>query len=173
MITALVSAVFAVGCTSRDDSAETDSTEVQPTPVAEVQPADGNDAEPTPIDAQAAIAAASAAIGADDLDSIMISGTANNVSFGQTPNINGPYDGMGTEINEYVRMIDLDPAAPRSFATGSTFEGFRGGPPEPGRYNLNVPPESGWAQQMEIWMSPWGFLKGAAANNATATSETI
>ena len=35
------------------------------------------------------------------------------------------------------------------------------------------PPTTPWAQQLEIWITPWGFLKGAAANNATVQSQTL
>ena len=79
--------------------------------------ADAPEVEPVPIDAGAVIAAASEAMGVNDLDSIMYSGTAYNIGFGQTQNINGPYDGMGIDVDEYVRTIDLDMAAPRSYAT--------------------------------------------------------
>jgi len=30
-----------------------------------------------------------------------------------------------------------------------------------------------WEQQLEIWTTPWGFLRGAAANQATLRSQTI
>jgi len=30
-----------------------------------------------------------------------------------------------------------------------------------------TPENMAWAQQLEIWITPWGFLKGAAANNGT------
>ena len=30
-----------------------------------------------------------------------------------------------------------------------------------------------WAQQMQIWLTPWGFLRGAAANAATVRSRKI
>jgi hypothetical protein len=36
-----------------------------------------------------------------------------------------------------------------------------------------TPQNMAWAQQLEIRITPWGFLKGAAANNATAKSQTI
>ena len=38
----------------------------------------------------------------------------------------------------------------------------------PGNFNQNITPaQNNWTQQLEIWVTPWGFLKGAAANNAT------
>src|SRR5262249_40200488 len=30
-----------------------------------------------------------------------------------------------------------------------------------------------WAQQLEIWKTPYGFLKAAAANNATVKSQSV
>jgi glyoxylase-like metal-dependent hydrolase (beta-lactamase superfamily II) len=32
---------------------------------------------------------------------------------------------------------------------------------------------AGWTQQLEIWTSPWGFLKGAAKYGATASKATV
>ena len=40
--------------------------------------------------------------------------------------------------------------------------------------NQNIPAtQTGWAQQLEIALTPWGFLKGAAANSATAQSQRV
>jgi glyoxylase-like metal-dependent hydrolase (beta-lactamase superfamily II) len=36
----------------------------------------------------------------------------------------------------------------------------------PGQQNI-TPQNTAWAQQLEIWITPWGFLKGAEANKAT------
>ena len=55
----------------------------------------------------------------------------------------------------YSRTIDLKRLASRATAP----------------YNQLITPESPWAQQLEIWITPWGFLKGAAANNATISSQ--
>ena len=44
-----------------------------------------------------------------------------------------------------------------------------GGPAVQAPFQQNITPaNAAWAQQLEIWVTPWGFLKGAAANNATA-----
>ena len=42
----------------------------------------------------------------------------------------------------------------------------------PGQQNIS-PQNTAWAQQLEIWITPWGFLKGAGANNATVRSQNI
>src|SRR6185295_2068663 len=39
--------------------------------------------------------------------------------------------------------------------------------------NITAAQANAWAQQLEIWTTPWGFLKGAAANNATAKAQTV
>jgi len=75
--------------------------------------------------------------------------------------------------NDYVRTIDFTQAASRAswmnYAAPVT-----GGPATltPGQQNI-TPENKTWAQQLEIWITPWGFLKAAAANNATAHPQTI
>ena len=47
-----------------------------------------------------------------------------------------------------------------------------GGAAAQGAFNQNITSaNNGWAQQLEIWITPWGFLKGAAANNATVRTQ--
>ncbi len=43
----------------------------------------------------------------------------------------------------------------------------------PQTQQLITPETMAWAQQLEIWVTPWGFLKGAAANNATVRAQTV
>jgi glyoxylase-like metal-dependent hydrolase (beta-lactamase superfamily II) len=41
-------------------------------------------------------------------------------------------------------------------------------------FTQNIQPtNAAWAQQLEIWVSPWGFLKGAQQFNATARRRTV
>jgi glyoxylase-like metal-dependent hydrolase (beta-lactamase superfamily II) len=42
----------------------------------------------------------------------------------------------------------------------------------PGQQNI-TPENMTWAQQLETWIPPWGFLKGAAANSASVKAETV
>jgi hypothetical protein len=37
----------------------------------------------------------------------------------------------------------------------------------------NVSTDSPWSKQFELWINPWVFLKGAAANNATVSSQMV
>jgi glyoxylase-like metal-dependent hydrolase (beta-lactamase superfamily II) len=126
----------------------------------------------TAQDAKAVVASASKATGADGLNSITYSGSASNGNFGQSKTIAGPL--AFTTITNYTRAIDL--TQPASRATGATMPpAIPGGPPpQPGTFNQNITPtNTAWTQQLEIWVTPWGFLKGAAANNATVRSQRI
>ena len=113
---------------------------------------------------------ASKAIGADSLTSITFSGSAQNANFGQSKTIGTPWAPIGiTRITAYTRTIDLNQPASRAFGPTQP-PAVPGAPaPMPGNFNQNITPaQNTWTQQLEIWITPWGFLKGAAANNATA-----
>ena len=128
-------------------------------------------------DANPAIAAASKAMGVDNLNSITYAGTARNGAFGQSKNIGEPMGPVNlTLITQYTRTINFappsDPSALVSRATGPTQPPtVPGAPaPTPGVFNQNVTgtqANSNWTQALNIWTTPWGFLKGAAANSAT------
>lgn len=122
--------------------------------------------------ANTAVSNASKAMGAEGLNSITYSGSALNGNFGQSKTIAGPL--AMTAITSYTRAIDLN--QPASRASGPTMPpAIPGAPlPQPGNFNQNITPaNAAWTQQLEIWVTPWGFLKGAAANNATVRSERI
>ena len=127
-------------------------------------------------DAQTVIANAQKALG--DVKSITYSGSAKDVSFQQCGsnaadmNCRGTHDPM-RPINNYVRVIDL--AAPASRATGATNNPAGGGAtaPMPGMFSQQITAQQidvaqPWNNSVEFYLTPWGFLKGAAANNATA-----
>ena len=119
-------------------------------------------------DAKTVLGNVSKALGADTLQSITFSGSASNINFGQTKSINGPY--TLNPITNYTRAIDLNASASR--ATGQTAPAQPGG--MPGNFNQNITAmQTGWTQQLEIALTPWGFLKGAAANNATVRSQRM
>ena len=122
-------------------------------------------------DAKTVVAAASKAMGADNLSSLTMYGSGANFGLGQSNNSNGAWP--RTNVNDYVRSIDF--TQPASRATGVTFAApVTGGPAVQGAFQQNITPaNNAWAQQLEIWITPWGFLKGAAANNATVKSQTI
>jgi glyoxylase-like metal-dependent hydrolase (beta-lactamase superfamily II) len=122
------------------------------------------------------IAAASKAMGVDTLNSISYSGTARNGAFGQSKSIGDPMGPVNvTRITEYTRTINFgeaDGTALVSRATGPTQPPTVPGvpAPAPGVFNQNITAtqaNASWAQALNIWTTPWGFLKAAAANNAT------
>lgn len=122
-------------------------------------------------EAKAHIDATMQAMGAATLRSISYSGTAADVNFLQTRNINGPWPLR--PITNYVRAIDLTQTATRHSGATSN-QGLFGGAPVAGVFNQAVTPaQTTWAQQLDYWVTPWGFLRGAAANNATSRSQRL
>lgn len=128
-------------------------------------------------DAKTVIANAQKALG--NLTSITYSGTAKDVAFQQcgansTDMIcKGPHDPM-RPINNYVRVIDL--TVPASRATGVTNNIGAGGSTAlaPGTFNQMITAQQldvsqPWNNSLEFYITPWGFLKGAAENNATVS----
>ena len=123
------------------------------------------------------VAAASKAMGADSLNSITYSGTARNGAFGQSKAIGEPLGPVNvTRITQYTRTINFatpsDASALVSRATGPTQPPTVPGVPRPmpGVFNQNITAmqaNTNWNQGLNVWTTPWGFLKGAAANKAT------
>ncbi len=132
-------------------------------------------------DAKAVVANAQKALG--DVKAVTYSGSAKDVSFQQCGanaadmNCRGTHDPM-RPINNYVRVIDL--AAPASRHTGATNNPAGGGAttPMPGTFFAQVTPQQAdvaqpWNSSLEFYLSPWGFLKGAAENNATVSRRRV
>jgi glyoxylase-like metal-dependent hydrolase (beta-lactamase superfamily II) len=132
-------------------------------------------------DAKAVIAGAQKALG--DVKSITYSGSAKDVSFQQcgankTDMVcRSTHDPM-RPIDNYVRVVDL--SAPLSRATGTTNNIGAGGSTAivpNGTFVQQVTAQQAdvsqpWNQSLELYLTPWGFLKGAAENNATATKRS-
>ena len=127
-------------------------------------------------DAAPVVAAASKAMGVDAVTSITYSGSATNGAFGQSKAIGEPMGAVNaTAITQYTRTVRFDavtePTALVSRATGPTrLPAIPGVPEQPaGVFNQNVTAAqagSSWAQALNVWTTPWGFLKGAAAPGA-------
>ena len=130
-------------------------------------------------DAKTVIANAEKALG--DVKAIEISGSAKDVAFQQcgansTNMVCKETHNPMRPINNYVRVIDL--SAPASRAGGDTNNIGAGGSTtvSPGKYFLGVTPQQAdvsqpWGNSLEFYITPWGFLKGAAENNATAAKK--
>ena len=132
-------------------------------------------------DAKTVIANAQKALG--DPKSITYSGSAKDVSFQQCGAnaaamvCQGTHDPM-RPITNYVRVIDL--TAPTTRHTGGTNNIGPGGSTTvtPGTFFQQVTPQQAdlsqpWAGSLDLYITPWGFLKGAAENNATATRRRV
>jgi glyoxylase-like metal-dependent hydrolase (beta-lactamase superfamily II) len=117
------------------------------------------------------ISNASQAMGVNGLDSITYYGSGANYNLGQNNNANYPWPRVN--LNDYRRTINFN--APSSLATAVTYGvPVTGGPAVQGAFTQNITPtNAAWAQQLEIWVTPWGFLKGAAANEATVRRTTV
>jgi glyoxylase-like metal-dependent hydrolase (beta-lactamase superfamily II) len=132
-------------------------------------------------DAKAVIASAQKALG--DVTAITYSGSAKDVAFQQCganavqPNCQGTHDPM-RPIAGYVRVVDL--AAPASRHAGSTNNMGPGGSTTvtPGTFFQQVTPQQAdvsqpWSGSVELYLTPWGFLKGASENGATAARRKV
>ena len=132
-------------------------------------------------DAKTVIENARKALG--NVQSITYSGSAKDVAFQQcganaTDMIcKGTHDPM-RPINNYVRVIDLN--APASRHTGTTNNIGPGGSTtvSPGVFFQQVTPQQAdlsqpWMGSLEFYITPWGFLKGAAASNATVSHRKV
>ena len=117
-------------------------------------------------DARTVVAAASKVMGIEGLNSITMNGAGSNSNLGQMPSPGGPF--VRNNASDYTRTIDFTQPALR--ASGVTFGVPIGGAVAvQGAFNQFITPMTpgGWAQQLNIWTTPWGFLKGAAANSAS------
>jgi glyoxylase-like metal-dependent hydrolase (beta-lactamase superfamily II) len=133
-------------------------------------------------DARTVITDAQRALG--NPQSITYSGSARDVAFQQCgANATalicyGVHDPM-RPITNYVRVIDLN--APTTRHTGTTMNLGPGGSTTitPGTFFQQVTQQqatdanAAWAQTVDLYLTPWGFLKGAAANNATAARRNV
>lgn len=153
---ALLPAALLVGCSAGDDSSL------------------ATDSMPAPLHADTVISSVAAAMGTAELGSISYAGTAWRIrnSFRQTPNASPPWP-YRDEITNYVRTIDL--SQPASLAVGETFaQNLFLEPAVAGTYLQHVSAgDTAWRDQLEIWLTPWGFLAGAAANGATVSTQSV
>jgi glyoxylase-like metal-dependent hydrolase (beta-lactamase superfamily II) len=128
-------------------------------------------------DAKSVITNAQKALG--DPKSITYSGMAKDVAFQQCGAnaadmiCKGTHDPM-RPISNYVVVVDL--TAPAARHTGGTNNIGPGGSTTvtPGTLFQQVTSQQAdisqpWANSVALYITPWGFLKGAAENNATAS----
>src|SRR5262245_59435078 len=122
-------------------------------------------------DAKTVVSNAAKTMGVENLTSIHYYGVAQNGNLGQNNNANQPWP--MASASDYARAIDF--SQPASRATCVTYAvPVQGCAAVQGQGQQNcTSAHTAWAQQLEIWTTPWGFLKGAAANGATVRVQTI
>lgn len=124
-------------------------------------------------DARTVIANASKAMGADDLKTLVYSGAGSEFSFGQAYTATGAWPAWPDK--SYTRTISYETPGWRIDRVLADIPPDRKGgglPPGPTQ-TVVLNPNSPWAQQADLWLTPHGFLKAAASNNAMAMSHTM
>src|SRR5262245_11939712 len=121
-------------------------------------------------DAKAALGNVSKSLGADTVKTVQYSATGFDFALGQNPNASAPWPKFIEK--SYSRAIDFDANVSRVERVRTQGENPpRGGGQQPiigEQSQTNVVTGNGpWAQQLEIWMMPHGFVRAAAARNAT------
>ncbi len=129
-------------------------------------------------------------MGVADLRTIQYSGSGNFFAFGQSFHPDAPWPRF--DVTSYSRTIDYDAKSsqqelvrvqgnnPPRGGGGSPIQGeLRQVAMVSGDYawnmqgdNPNPAPAAAEERQLQIWLTPHGFLKAALENNATASSET-
>lgn len=121
--------------------------------------------------AEAVVAESARSMGIEGLSSIKMWGSGANFTVGQNNNANGPWP--RTNLNDFTRWIDFTQPATRATATTWAVP-VQGGVAAAAPYNQFAGPANlAWGQHLEIWTTPWGFLKGAQANGATLTTDNF
>lgn len=117
-------------------------------------------------DAKTVLGQVAKAMGASSLKTVHYSGTGSSyiVTGGVAPVTGWPHSVM----KSYVRDINLDAMTSRLQLVR-----IEGTPSAEKTITHTVDANSPWSAQYEFWITPYGFLRGAMANNAKAESKTV
>ncbi len=133
-------------------------------------------------DAKTVIANAQKALG--DLKSITYSGSAKDVAFQQcganSTDMTLPRNARSDAADQQLRPGDRPDGSGLAARRERTNNIGAGGSTTltPGTFFQQVTPQQAdvsqpWAGSLELYITPWGFLKGAAANNATVSHRKV
>jgi glyoxylase-like metal-dependent hydrolase (beta-lactamase superfamily II) len=129
-------------------------------------------------DAGTVIGSASKALGVETLKTVQFSATGHDFALGQAANPSQPWPKFVNKT--YTRSIDFE--APASKVDRVRVQGEnppRGGGQQPivgeqpQSQTIIVNQTTPWAQQLEIWMTPHGFLRAAVARKATVEARSV
>ena len=129
-------------------------------------------------DAKTVLGDASKALGADTLNTVEFSATGFDYVLGQAYNPSSPWPKFVNKT--YTRVIDF--RTPASKVDRIRLQGEnppRGGGQQPvigeqpQSQTIIVGANTPWVQQLEIIMMPHGFVRAAAAKNATVKAQTV
>jgi glyoxylase-like metal-dependent hydrolase (beta-lactamase superfamily II) len=115
-------------------------------------------------DASAVLTSAAKAMGAENLRTIQFSGMGSNAGVGQNRNPNDRWP--LTRVKTYTREIDFSAAASHV----QLVRVQNGADQAQDQY---ISSTSAWDAQFNYWLTPFGFIKGALANNPIVKSETV
>lgn len=115
-------------------------------------------------DARTVLTNISKALGADNLRTIQVSGMGSSAGIGQNTNPNTRWPLV--RVKTYDQEIDFEAAASHVRLVRVQ----NGADQTQDRYTSTA---SSWDSQFSFWLTPFGFLKGAAAGNPSVKSETI
>jgi glyoxylase-like metal-dependent hydrolase (beta-lactamase superfamily II) len=126
--------------------------------------------------ARSVINAASKELSVASLNSVAYSATGFEYAFGQAPRPGAPWPKFIDK--SYVRSVDFEQPASqvdRVRVQGENPPRGGGGQPLVGEQSQTqsfvIGADTPWSQQLEIWLLPQGFLRAAAAKNATLTTK--
>src|SRR5262245_12377458 len=129
-------------------------------------------------DAAALLKAATAALGAENLKTVEFSGNGWDACLGQAWNVNSGRWARW-ELRDYNRVIDFDNSSSRHTAQqragmdANALGGCGAAPDAMARpQQSTVNSMSPWPQQLQIFLTPYGFIRLANENKATAETQT-
>lgn len=125
----------------------------------------------SPQDAKSVISLASKAMGLEGVTSVYYYGSGAQYEIGRNNSPNGPW--FLVPMTSYTGAIDF--GVGKASVTWSTY-----GAPVTGGAILKrdhredfFAKTAQWDKQLEMWLTPWGFLKGAEANQATLSKRVV
>jgi glyoxylase-like metal-dependent hydrolase (beta-lactamase superfamily II) len=115
-------------------------------------------------DPNSVVAKAAKAMGAESLKTIEWTGSGSNAGVGQNlrPTLGWPT----TRVKSYTRQLDLNIPA-------SNVQMVRVQNNGDVSQNQVIAPSSPWSRQFDLWVTPYGFLKGAMTNSVTVQVKTL